>query len=154
SAAPRCDHQAIAPMSRNNNVIFITRTRPLSEGSGNSACSWRRCDRNADDCGRRAGWLRLQRTRLVPPTTHARRPPMNEVISPTISSPSDGRDSERSAIAVGYMSGFGNSFETEALPGALPLGRNSPQRASYGLYAEQLSGSPFTAPHAANQRTW
>src|SRR5262249_37270942 len=40
------------------------------------------------------------------------------------------------------------------LPGALPLGRNSPQRASYGLYAEQLSGSPFTAPQAANQRTW
>src|SRR5215472_5669930 len=79
---------------------------------------------------------------------------MNEVISPTITGPSDRRDSAPSAIAVGYMSGFGNSFETEALPGALPLGRNSPQRASYGLYAEQLSGSPFTAPHAANQRTW
>ena len=44
------------------------------------------------------------------------------------------------------MSGFGNSFETEALPGALPIGRNSPQRCAYGLYAEQLSGSPFTAP--------
>ncbi len=44
-----------------------------------------------------------------------------------------------------YMSGFGNSFETEALPGALPIGRNSPQRPAYGLYAEQLSGSPFTA---------
>src|SRR5215470_518361 len=52
----------------------------------------------------------------------------------------------------GYMSGFGNSFETEALPGALPLGRNSPQKVNYGLYAEQLSGSPFTAPQAANQR--
>jgi homogentisate 1,2-dioxygenase len=49
-------------------------------------------------------------------------------------------------IAPGYMSGFGNSFETEALPGALPIGRNSPQRCAYGLYAEQLSGSPFTAP--------
>ena len=45
-----------------------------------------------------------------------------------------------------YMSGFGNGFETEALPGALPVGRNSPQKCAYGLYAEQLSGSPFTAP--------
>src|SRR5215471_16446617 len=53
-----------------------------------------------------------------------------------------------------YMSGFGNSFETEALPGALPIGRNSPQRVNYGLYAEQLSGSPFTAPQASNQRSW
>jgi homogentisate 1,2-dioxygenase len=43
--------------------------------------------------------------------------------------------------ALGYMSGFGNSFETEALPGTLPIGRNSPQRCAYGLYAEQLSGS-------------
>jgi homogentisate 1,2-dioxygenase len=51
-------------------------------------------------------------------------------------------------ITPGYMSGFGNSFETEALPGALPIGRNSPQRVAYGLYAEQLSGSPFTAPRA------
>ena len=52
------------------------------------------------------------------------------------------------------MSGFGNSFETEALPGALPIGRNSPQKINYGLYAEQLSGSPFTAPQATNQRSW
>jgi homogentisate 1,2-dioxygenase len=52
------------------------------------------------------------------------------------------------------MSGFGNSFETEALPGALPVGRNSPQKVNYGLYAEQLSGSPFTAPQASNQRSW
>jgi homogentisate 1,2-dioxygenase len=52
------------------------------------------------------------------------------------------------------MSGFGNGFETEALPGALPQGRNSPQRCAYGLYAEQLSGSPFTAPRASNQRSW
>jgi homogentisate 1,2-dioxygenase len=54
----------------------------------------------------------------------------------------------------GYLSGFGNGFETEALPGALPVGRNSPQRCAYGLYAEQLSGSPFTAPRAANERSW
>src|ERR1700674_2057495 len=44
-------------------------------------------------------------------------------------------------VSTGYMSGFGNSFETEALPGALPVGRNSPQKVSYGLYAEQLSRS-------------
>src|SRR5688500_1852060 len=59
-----------------------------------------------------------------------------------------------SALVPGYMSGFGNSFETEALPGALPVGRNSPQKLAYGLYAEQLSGSPFTAPQAQNQRSW
>jgi homogentisate 1,2-dioxygenase len=57
-------------------------------------------------------------------------------------------------MTCGYMSGFGNSFETEALPGALPVGRNSPQKVAYGLYAEQLSGSPFTAPQATNQRSW
>ncbi len=57
-------------------------------------------------------------------------------------------------MLVGYMSGFGNSFETEALQGALPIGRNSPQKINYGLYAEQLSGSPFTAPQATNQRSW
>src|SRR5690242_15833511 len=60
----------------------------------------------------------------------------------------------RSAIQLGYMSGFGNAFETEALPGALPIGRNSPQRCAYGLYAEQLSGSPFTAPRGTNERSW
>jgi homogentisate 1,2-dioxygenase len=43
------------------------------------------------------------------------------------------------------QSGFGNEFATEALPGALPEGRNSPQRCPYGLYAEQLSGTAFTA---------
>ena len=53
-----------------------------------------------------------------------------------------------------YQSGFGNAFESEALPGALPVGRNSPQRCAYGLYAEQLSGSPFTAPRAHNERSW
>ena len=58
------------------------------------------------------------------------------------------------ATAPGYMSGFGNSFETEALAGALPIGRNSPQKCRFGLYAEQLSGSPFTAPRASNERSW
>jgi homogentisate 1,2-dioxygenase len=57
-------------------------------------------------------------------------------------------------IVPGYMSGFGNGFETEGLPGALPRGRNSPQKCPYGLYAEQISGSPFTAPRATNERTW
>src|ERR1043165_8924286 len=55
--------------------------------------------------------------------------------------------------ALSYQSGFGNHFATEALPGALPEGQNSPQRAPYGLYAEQLSGTAFTAPRAANRRT-
>jgi homogentisate 1,2-dioxygenase len=54
----------------------------------------------------------------------------------------------------GYMPGFGNDFETEALPGALPQGMNSPQRVNYGLYAEQLSGTAFTAPSHQNERTW
>ena len=54
----------------------------------------------------------------------------------------------------GYMPGFGNDFETESLPGVLPQGRNSPQKCAYGLYAEQLSGSPFTAPRGTNERSW
>ena len=53
-----------------------------------------------------------------------------------------------------YMPGFGNDFETEALPGALPQGQNSPQKCNYGLYAEQLSGTAFTAPRGQNERTW
>ena len=56
--------------------------------------------------------------------------------------------------AARYQSGFGNHFATEALPGALPLGRNSPQRPAYGLYAEQFSGTAFTAPRHANRRSW
>src|SRR5881227_1539159 len=71
---------------------------------------------------------------------------MNELVSPAI-----GLSTQ---LGARYMSGFGNTFETEALPGALPIGRNSPQKVNYGLYAEQLSGSPFTAPQATNQRTW
>jgi len=53
-----------------------------------------------------------------------------------------------------YQSGFGNHFATEALAGALPQGRNSPQRCAYGLYAEQLSGTAFTAPRHSNRRSW
>ncbi len=53
-----------------------------------------------------------------------------------------------------YLSGFNNQFETEALPEALPTQQNSPQRSPYGLYAEQLSGSAFTAARHENQKTW
>lgn len=55
---------------------------------------------------------------------------------------------------AGYQSGFGNEFASEALPGALPAHQNSPQRAPYGLYAEQLSGTAFTAPRSHNRRSW
>jgi homogentisate 1,2-dioxygenase len=56
--------------------------------------------------------------------------------------------------ALEYLTGFGNEHETEALPGALPRGRRSPQRVAYGLYAEQVSGTAFTAPRATNLRSW
>jgi len=57
-------------------------------------------------------------------------------------------------VAPRYQSGFGNHFATEALSGALPQGRNAPQRPPYGLYAEQFSGTAFTAPRHANRRSW
>ncbi|RYD95373.1 MAG: homogentisate 1,2-dioxygenase, partial [Sphingomonadales bacterium] len=57
-------------------------------------------------------------------------------------------DSER------YFPGFGNHVSTEAVAGALPVGRNSPQRVPFGLYAEQLSGTAFTAPRGENKRSW
>jgi homogentisate 1,2-dioxygenase len=53
-----------------------------------------------------------------------------------------------------YQTGFANEFATEALPGTLPVGRNSPQRVAHGLYAEQLSGTAFTAPRGENRRSW
>ena len=52
------------------------------------------------------------------------------------------------------LTGFGNEFASEAVAGALPQGRNSPQRVPFGLYAEQLSGTAFTAPRAHNRRSW
>src|SRR4051794_40857648 len=58
------------------------------------------------------------------------------------------------ASALQYMSGFGGHFESEAVEGALPKGRNSPQRPAFGLYAEQLSGTAFTAPRHENRRSW
>ncbi len=53
-----------------------------------------------------------------------------------------------------YLTGFGNHHASEAVPGALPVGRNSPQHVPYGLYAEQFSGTAFTAPRAENRRSW
>jgi homogentisate 1,2-dioxygenase len=53
-----------------------------------------------------------------------------------------------------YHSGFGNEFVSEAFPGALPVGQNAPQKVPLGLYTEQLSGTPFTAPRTANRRSW
>ena len=53
-----------------------------------------------------------------------------------------------------YQNGFGNELATEATPGALPQGRNSPQRASFDLYPELVSGTAFTAPRASNRRSW
>jgi homogentisate 1,2-dioxygenase len=55
---------------------------------------------------------------------------------------------------MNYLSGFGNHFATESVAGALPAGRNSPQRPAFGLYAEQLSGTSFTAPRHENRRSW
>ena len=63
-------------------------------------------------------------------------------------------NTDQTADSLAYLSGFGNDFETESLPGALPQGQNSPQKCAYGLYAEQLSGSPFTAPRGTNERSW
>ncbi len=62
---------------------------------------------------------------------------------------------ERAAkVALRYLSGFGSHHETEAIEGALPVGQNSPQKTPLGLYAEQLSGTAFTAPRAENLRSW
>src|SRR5690349_21927903 len=54
----------------------------------------------------------------------------------------------------GYQTGFANDFASEAVAGSLPEGRNSPQRVAHGLYAEQLSGTAFTAPRSENRRSW
>ena len=59
-----------------------------------------------------------------------------------------------SSNALDYLTGFGGHFESEAVAGALPKGRNSPQRPAFGLYAEQLSGTAFTAPRHDNRRSW
>ncbi len=53
-----------------------------------------------------------------------------------------------------YLSGFANEHASEALAGGLPEGQNAPQRHPLGLYTEQISGTPFTAPRAENRRSW
>src|ERR1041384_5526946 len=53
-----------------------------------------------------------------------------------------------------YLSGFGHELQSEAVPGVLPEGQNSPQQPPRGLYTEQLFGTPFTAPRAENRRSW
>lgn len=58
------------------------------------------------------------------------------------------------ASQLQYQTGFANEFASEAIAGTLPVGRNSPQRVAHGLYAEQLSGTAFTAPRHANRRSW
>ena len=57
-------------------------------------------------------------------------------------------------MTLKYLSGFGNEHTTEAVAGALPQGQNSPQKVAFGLYAEQVSGSAFTAPRDHNLRSW
>jgi homogentisate 1,2-dioxygenase len=74
---------------------------------------------------------------------------MNETIPASALAAADAREAP-----LQYQTGFGNEFATEAVPGALPREQNAPQRVAHGLYAEQLSGTAFTAPRAANRRTW
>src|SRR5690349_9101293 len=57
-------------------------------------------------------------------------------------------------MKLDYMPGFGNEHVTEALPGVLPYGQNSPQKPPRGLYTEQISGTAFTAPRSENRRSW
>ena len=68
--------------------------------------------------------------------------------------PSEPAAGAEPAAELDYQHGFGNEHETEALPGALPRGQRTPQRPAYGLYAEQMSGTAFTAPRASNLRAW
>ncbi|HMN80081.1 MAG TPA: homogentisate 1,2-dioxygenase [Burkholderiaceae bacterium] len=79
-------------------------------------------------------------------------PPSSELVRPA---PGPSTPAKRApADTPAYQSGWGNEFATESLPGVLPQGRNSPQRVAYGLYAEQISGTAFTAPRHLNRRTW
>ena len=73
---------------------------------------------------------------------------MATVISPRVA------DIPEAGVAYEYLTGFGNEHESEALAGALPQGRFSPQKVAYGLYAEKLSSTAFTAPRETNRRTW
>jgi homogentisate 1,2-dioxygenase len=63
-------------------------------------------------------------------------------------------EADKTKVALSYLSGFGNEMASEAVPGVLPEGQNAPQIPPRGLYTEQLSGTPFTAPRAQNRRSW
>ena len=78
---------------------------------------------------------------------------MNSAVEPRVGEGADPKSGARVHPELTYQSGFGNHFSSEALTGALPE-HNSPQRCPYGLYAEQLSGTAFTAPRSVNRRTW
>ena len=66
----------------------------------------------------------------------------------------EARTAHGKGVDLQYQSGFGNHFATEAVAGALPVGRNSPQRPACGLYTELISGTSFTTPRGENRRTW
>ena len=74
-------------------------------------------------------------------------------IQPPAAAPNTEKEAEK-AEKYAYLSGFGNEHESEALPGALPRGRFSPQKAPYGLYAEKFSSTAFTAPRQDTRRNW
>jgi len=85
--------------------------------------------------------------------------PTTTAVTPTEDTPMDTTKRRVAASpaldrGLAYQTGFANELATEALPGALPVGQNSPQQVAYGLYAEQLSGTAFTAPRAHNRRSW
>lgn len=75
-------------------------------------------------------------------------------LPPAIIIASSLRKSNMSKEKYTYLPGFGNQFTSEAVPGALPHGQNTPQKCPYDLYAEQLSGTAFTAPRSGNQRRY
>ena len=79
---------------------------------------------------------------------------MSQITKSDIKSPKAAIRALPGEAALMYQPGFGNHFVTESVPGALPVGRNSPQRPPYGLYAEQISGTSFTTARAENRRTW
>ena len=74
--------------------------------------------------------------------------------SPTRTSPKKMAATDSKWSNLKYMNGFGNHFESEAEKGALPIGRNNPQKCPMGLVAQQLSGTPFTFCKNKNQRSW
>jgi homogentisate 1,2-dioxygenase len=75
-------------------------------------------------------------------------------MSTMVKSAQGAREAAQPAPPAAYLSGFGNEHASEAIAGALPQGRNSPQRPPLGLYAEQISGTAFTAPRGVNRRSW